>query len=39
MDAAVLGDGLPEVPLKPFLGPGSLSLQRRHLESPKVLAG
>ena len=30
MDAAVLGDGLPEVTHKPFLGPKSLSLQYRH---------
>ena len=30
MDAAVLGDRLPEVTQKPFLGPKSLSLQCRH---------
>ena len=39
MDAAVLGDRLPEVTQKPFLGPGSLSLHCRHWESSKVLAG
>ena len=39
MDAAVLGDRLPEVTQKPFLGPKSLSLQCRHWESSKVLAG
>ena len=39
MDAAVLGDRLPEVTQKPFLGPGSLSLQCRHWETSKVLAG
>ena len=30
MDAAVLGDRLPEVTQKPFLGPKSLSLQCQH---------
>ena len=39
MDAAVLGDRLPEVTQKPCLGPKSLSLQCRHWESSKVLAG
>ena len=37
MDAVVLGDRLPEVTQKPFLSPGSLSLQCRHWESLKVL--
>ena len=39
MDAAVLGEGLPEVTQKPCLGPCSLSLQCRHRESLKVGAG
>ena len=39
MDAAVLGDRLPKGTQKPLLGPGSPSLQCRHWESPKVLAG
>ena len=39
MDAAVLGDRLPEVTQKPFHDPGSLSLQCRHWESSKVLTG
>ena len=39
MDAAVLRDRLPEVTQKPFQGPGSLSLQFRHSESSRVLAG
>ena len=39
MDAAVLGDRLPEITQKPFLGPGSPSLQCGHWESSKVLAG
>ena len=33
------GDRSPEVTQKPFLGPGSLSLQCRHWENSKVLAG
>ena len=39
MDAAVLGDRLPEGTRKPLLGPGNPSLQCQHLESSKVLAG
>ena len=39
MDAAVVGNRLPEVTQMPFLGPGSLSSQCRHCESSKVLAG
>ena len=39
MDAAVLGDRLPEGTQKPLLGPGSPSLQCWHWESSKVLAG
>ena len=39
MDAAILGDRLPEGIQKPVLGPGSLSLRCRHGESSKVLAG
>ena len=39
MDAAVLGDRPLEVTQMPFLGPKSLSLQCRHCESLKVLAG
>ena len=39
MDTAVLGDRLPEGTQKPLLGPGSPSLQCRHWESSKVLAG
>ena len=38
-DAAVLGDRLLEVTQKPALGSSSLSLQCRHWESSKVLAG
>ena len=39
MDAAVLGDRLPEGTQKPLLGPGSPPLQRRHGASSTVLAG
>ena len=39
MDVAVLGDRLPEVTRKPFLGSSSLSLQCRHWGSSKVLGG
>ena len=39
MGAAALGDRLLEVTQKPFLGPGSLSLQCRHWESSKAVAG
>ena len=39
MDAAVLGDRLPEVTQKPLLGSSTLSMQCQHWESSKVLAG
>ena len=39
MDAAALGDRLPEGTQKPLLGPWSPSMQCRHRESSKVPAG
>ena len=39
MDVAVLGERLPEVTQKPFLGSSTLSLQCQHCENSKALAG